>query len=108
MRVTTICICYREAVGCLEEGGDPNKVSNEGATAMHIAAGIGVESVRLMLAYGGDPNVRYNEDVNVFDFLHFGYADRNDIDCDNEACLLSLVYVVRVALSPYLADVTLV
>lgn len=49
---------FRTAVECLEEGGNPNTLSSDGATAMHIAAGVGVEAVRLMLAFGGDPNVR--------------------------------------------------
>ena len=49
---------FRTAVKCLEEGGSPNTVSSDGATAMHIAAGVGVEAVRLMLAFGGNPTVR--------------------------------------------------
>ncbi|KAK7486770.1 hypothetical protein BaRGS_00021917 [Batillaria attramentaria] len=41
----------------LAQGASPNARS-DGATAMHIAAGVGEEAVRLLLAHGGDPNVR--------------------------------------------------
>lgn len=51
-------LCLREAAFCLNAGADPNGLSTEGAAAMHIAAGIGVEAVRLLLLHGGDPNVR--------------------------------------------------
>ncbi|XP_076444008.1 uncharacterized protein LOC143282294 [Babylonia areolata] len=46
------------AAECLEKGANPNALSGDGATAMHIAAGIGVDAVRLMLTYCGDPNIR--------------------------------------------------
>ncbi|KAL5004171.1 hypothetical protein ScPMuIL_017627 [Solemya velum] len=43
----------------LEKGADPNFVLPvEGASPMHIAAGLGDNVVKLLISFGGDPNVR--------------------------------------------------
>ncbi|XP_052098732.1 ankyrin repeat and LEM domain-containing protein 1-like [Mytilus californianus] len=43
----------------LRRGADPNEVlAVEGVAPMHIGAGLGEEAVKLLLAYGGDPNLR--------------------------------------------------
>ncbi|KAL4227917.1 Ankyrin repeat and LEM [Mactra antiquata] len=43
----------------LENGANPNLIDvDEGVSPMHIAAGMGIESLCLLLQFSGDPNVR--------------------------------------------------
>ncbi|XP_076102149.1 uncharacterized protein LOC143071614 [Mytilus galloprovincialis] len=43
----------------LRRGADPNEVlAVEGVAPMHIGTGLGEEAVKLLLTYGGDPNLR--------------------------------------------------
>ncbi|CAC5377516.1 ANKLE1 [Mytilus coruscus] len=52
-------LLYRLADILLRRGADPNEVlAVEGVAPMHIGAGLGEEAVKLLLAYGGDPNLR--------------------------------------------------
>lgn len=57
----------------LKRGADPNLVLPEGIAAIHLAAGMekesGVWCLRLILQYGGDPNVRYPEETASFAFI---------------------------------------
>lgn len=42
------------------QGGDPNFILPvEGVAPIHLAAGLGYEATRLLLQYGGDPNIRF-------------------------------------------------
>lgn len=53
-------LLYRLADILLRRGADPNEVlAVEGVAPMHIGTGLGEEAVKLLLAYGGDPNLRY-------------------------------------------------
>ncbi|XP_033729674.1 ankyrin repeat and LEM domain-containing protein 1-like [Pecten maximus] len=49
----------KEAELLLKEGANPNTVLPvEGVACMHIASGLGLEATKLLLSYGGDPNIR--------------------------------------------------
>ena len=61
--------CFRNARNLLECGLDPNYVT-DCVSAMHLAAGYGLQPLCLLLQYGGDPNIRYNYPrVTSFDAL---------------------------------------
>ncbi|OWF34866.1 uncharacterized protein LOC110443652 [Mizuhopecten yessoensis] len=48
-----------EAELLLNEGANPNAVLPvEGVACIHIASGLGLEATKLLLQYGGDPNIR--------------------------------------------------
>lgn len=49
----------RQAKLLLDRGADPNYIYEEkGVSPMHLAAGLGVEPLCLLLQYNGDPNIR--------------------------------------------------
>ncbi|XP_052796855.1 uncharacterized protein LOC128229169 [Mya arenaria] len=58
-----LAVCLQEnnfgdAEYLLDGGADPNKISQfVGASPMHLAAGLGLKTLSLLLQYGGDPNV---------------------------------------------------
>lgn len=55
---------YRLAAILLRRGADPNEVlAVEGVAPMHIGTGLGEEAVKLLLTYGGDPNLRYGVQI---------------------------------------------
>ncbi|KAJ8304056.1 hypothetical protein KUTeg_017639 [Tegillarca granosa] len=52
----------RDAESTLIDGADPNFILPvEGVAPIHLAAGLGYEATRLLLQYGGDPNIRSAE-----------------------------------------------
>ncbi|XP_069137278.1 uncharacterized protein [Argopecten irradians] len=49
----------KEAEALLKASANPNDVLPvEGVACMHIASGLGLEATKLLLCYGGDPNIR--------------------------------------------------
>ena len=49
----------RECELILQDGFDPNQLGPDGVSAMHLAAGLGIKAVCLLLQFGGNPNIRY-------------------------------------------------
>ncbi|KAH3837647.1 hypothetical protein DPMN_111047 [Dreissena polymorpha] len=57
----TVIACQKpQACELLEGGADPNCFS-DGVTPMHLAAGLGLEQLGLLLQFGGDPNVSLDD-----------------------------------------------
>ena len=50
-------IC-RDIERFLQEGWDPNQLGYDGVSPMHLAAGLGMKEVCMLLQHGGDPNIR--------------------------------------------------
>ncbi|XP_045215275.2 uncharacterized protein LOC123565473 [Mercenaria mercenaria] len=61
----------------LDRGADPNYINEEeGVSPMHLAAGLGVEPLCLLLQYNGDPNIRLGDGTTpVHVAAIWGFAD---------------------------------